>query len=274
MPTMAEIAAYWNRSPCNSNHSLIDLDDDPLAYSEQITARKLRMEPHLAAFARFPEWRDKQVLDLGCGIGTESLLFARHGAWVTGLDISKASAYIATRRAGAEGLMHRASFGVWDMERELLPEDQGAYDLVWAWGSVQHTPNPPAALYHAAQALKPGGELRLMVYHRLSTKALRLWLQDGCPWSFDRAVAHGSEAQPNCPVTHTYTRRSVRRLVEGAGLVVESVAVDHIFPWRGDAYGRHVYVKGFPWRWVPGWLFRRLERIMGWHLMVTARREG
>jgi len=266
------ITTYWSGQPCNSRHSLADIRTDPLRYSREVTERKMRVEPHLFRFAQVDRWDGKRVLDLGCGIGTEALAFARAGARVTGLDLSRASVDIALRRAGAEDLMDRVWFAAWDMEADPHPLDLEAFDLVWAWGSVHHTPNPAVAVWNAASCLKPGGELRLMVYHRFSTKALRLWARVGFPRDFDGAVALGSEARPGCPIAHTFTRWSVRRLVEGAGLRVESVAVDHIFPWQGDAYGRHEYVKALPWRYVPGWLFRRLERVMGWHLLVVARR--
>lgn len=272
--TMADVAAYWNRRPCNCQHSCLDPEVQPLAYSLQVKQRKFAVEPHLLDFADPVRWKGKRVLDLGCGIGTESLVFALNGAEVVGLDLSRASIDLAIRRATAEGLLGRCQFGVWNMEDRLPAGDRDAYDLVWAWGSVHHTPHPGRAVWNAANCLKPGGELRLMVYHRLSTKALRLWALAGFPRDFDAAVARHSEAQPDCPVTHTYTRRMARHLVEGPGLVVESVRVAHIFPWQGDPYGRHEYRKGLPWRWTPGWLFRLLERTMGWHLLVVGRREG
>jgi len=267
-----QVTAYWSARPCNSRHSRANIDAEPGRYHWEVSRRKGRVEPHLFRFAELDRWHGKQVLDLGCGIGTESLAFAASGAHVTGLDLSRASVDIAIKRAAAAGLLGRAMFYVADMEAEPLPDEWGSYDLVWAWGSVHHTPHPAIAVWNAAEYLASGGELRLMVYHRLSTKALRLWARAGFPRDFDAAVAKGSEAQPGCPITHTYTRSSARRLVEGAGLRVESIEVDHIFPWDGHAYGRHEYVKGWPWRWLPGWLFRRLERVLGWHLMVVARR--
>ena len=274
--TINDVALYWNQRPCNSRHSTASVDTAPGQYSYSVTQRKYFVEPHLWFFAhRHPApGEGTWVLDMGCGIGTESLMFARMGAQVTGLDISRESVKIAIKRAIAEKLNLRTQFGVWNMEDGPEYMDRGVYDLVWAWGSVHHTPNPETAMRQLVKYLKPGGELRMMVYHRLSTKALRLWATAGFPKDFDGAVARGSEAQPGCPITHTYTRRMARKLVGGAGLVVESVEVDHIFPYDGEAYGQHQLIKGRPWRWMPKWLFRRLERVLGWHLMIVARREG
>ena len=269
-----EVTSYWNQRPCNSRHSQVDIAADPLRYSQEVTDRKLAVEPHLLPFMAPWHWYGKRVLDLGCGIGTVAILYAHRGASVLGLDISRRSIEIAITRGMAEDLQGRLMFGVWNMEDRPQYLDQEAFDLVWAWGSVHHTPHPEVAMQRIAQYLKPGGELRLMVYHRLSTKALRLWVRAGFPKDFDAAVARGSEAEPGCPITHTYTRRTARRLVEGAGLAVKVMRVDHIFAWEGEAYGRGEFIKARPWRWMPRRMFRRLERLMGWHLMVVARREA
>lgn len=248
---MEQIAAYWDRRPCNVHHSDAS---DPLAYSREVTARKRFVEPHLWEFADFAAWKGKRVLNLGCGIGTESLEFARHGARVTAIDISGRSLGIASKRVDAEGLQVELLQA--NMEEVRL----GEFDLVWAWGSLHHTPDPSRALGHLE-----GGLLRVMVYHRFSTKGLRLWREAGFPADFDGAVALGSEAQVLCPLTRTYTRRGARRLLEGAGFRVRRLAVRHIFPWRVEDYRRGEYVRGWPWKLLPECC---LERVLGWHLLI------
>jgi SAM-dependent methyltransferase len=256
------IQAYWDRRPCNVRHSAAPAGS--LEYSREVTARKRRVEPHLWQFARFPDWRGKAVLDLGCGIGTEALEFSRYGAAVTALDLSARSLDIARARAKAENLAINFIYGNMD-EYQLVPFR--GFDLVWAWGSLHHTPDPLGALDNVRYYLKPNGTLRLMLYHRYATKALRLWLRAGCPRDFDAAVALGSEAQERCPLTRTYTRASARALVEGAGFRVTSMEVRHIFPWRVSEYVRGEYVRGWPWRVLPE---RWAERWLGWHLLVEA----
>ena len=248
---MGQITAYWDRRPCNVCHSDAT---DLLAYSREVTARKRFVEPHLWEFADFAAWEGKRVLNLGCGIGTELLEFARHGALVTGVDISGRSLNIASRRADIEGL-----------QMELLQANMeevrfGEFDLIWAWGSLHHTPDPSRVLK------RQGGLLRAMVYHRFSTKGLRLWREAGFPADFDAAVALGSEAQVRCPLTRTYTRRGARRLLEGAGFWVKRLMVRHIFPWRVEDYRRGEYVRGWP---LP--LERGLERVLGGHLLIEGR---
>jgi hypothetical protein len=96
----------------------------------------------------------------------------------------------------------------------------------------------------------------------------------GAFWRLDEAVARNSEAQTGCPVTYTYTRRSVRRLLATAGLAADNVFVDHIFPYRVADYVQYRYVKALPFRWLPSAAMRALERRLGWHLCVDARLAG
>lgn len=257
-----QIAAYWDRRPCNVRHS--DKPIGSLAYSVEVTARKRRVEPHLWDFADFPAWKGKRVLDLGCGIGTVALEFARHGATVTAIDLSERSLEIARKRAEVEKL----GIYFWHADMEAYKFEPDSFDLVWGWGSLHHTPAPWRALMHVSDCLKPGGSLRVMLYHRYASKALRLWFRAGCPSDFDAAVALGSEAQERCPLTRTYTRAGARALLHGTGFRVESLRVCHIFPWRVADYIKGDYKRGWPWKVIST---RGMECILGWHILIEAR---
>jgi len=137
------------------------------------------------------------------------------------------------------------------------------FDLIYSFGVLHHTPNPAQALEQLREYTHDGTRLKLMLYNRLSTKALRLALSGG--------IRRQSEAQTGCPVTWTYTKAQARTLVEGAGFKVERIQVAHIFPYQIEAYKRYEYVKAFPWNMMPKHLFQRLERLVGWHLLIDAR---
>ncbi len=63
----------------------------------------------------------KQVVDLGSGSGEVSLVAARLGATVTGLDIVPEMVEIARREAERAGLADRATFRVHDIVRDAVP---------------------------------------------------------------------------------------------------------------------------------------------------------
>jgi hypothetical protein len=85
----------------------------------------------------------------------------------------------------------------------------------------------------------------------------------------DEDVARHSEAQTGCPVTYTYTEKTLQRLL--AGLEVTRSFRAHIFPWQIEEYTRYNYKKTWYFRIMPKNIFRRLEKIAGWHLCAEAR---
>jgi 2-polyprenyl-3-methyl-5-hydroxy-6-metoxy-1,4-benzoquinol methylase len=79
----------------------------------------------------------KRVLDLACGEGGHSLLFAQAGADVLGIDGRQL--YVDRARFAAEmsGLSSKARFELGDM-RELSRDKLGTFDLVIASGILHH----------------------------------------------------------------------------------------------------------------------------------------
>lgn len=265
---------YWNCRPCNIRHSNAPIDS--LQFSREVTARKYAVEPHIKNFAQHPEWCGKRVLDLGCGIGTDSLEFARYGAMVTAVDFSQESIYILNNRAKVEGLNDHICEVTDDIEGLHRLDAAGlGFDLVWSFGVLHHTPNPQAALKAAHHRAKPDAELRFMVYHRYSWKALWILANYGGFrfWELKDLIRQYSEAQVGSPLTETYTRKEARKLAESAGWKVTRMQVAHIFPYRIKDYKEGRLVKEWYWRWMPRPLFALLEQLLGWHLLVWARKD-
>ncbi len=214
-------------------------------------------EPHIHGFAEFERWRGKSVLEIGCGIGTDSLNFARAGANLVAVDLSDESIRIARSRATAHNF--DIEFLQADVERlyKFLPMED--YGLIYCFGVLHHTPNPLLALQQIRLFAGPGTVLKVMVYHRWSWKAFRIWL------GLDQA-----EAQSGCPIARTYSLKAAKELIENAGFRVTEMRVDHIFPYAIPEYVNHEYKKVWSFRWMPHTLFRLLERTIGWHLLITA----
>jgi 2-polyprenyl-3-methyl-5-hydroxy-6-metoxy-1,4-benzoquinol methylase len=264
------VRQFWDQRPCNIRHSPREVGTRE--YFDEVEARKYFVEPHIPGFAQFDRWADKRVLEIGCGIGTDTINFARAGARVTAVDLSERSLDLARRRAVVCGLEDRITFVLADGEHLSSFVAPERYDLVYSFGVLHHTPHPERAIDEIRQHyLAPDGLLKLMLYHRFSWKVLGILLGEerGAFWRLGAAVARNSEAQTGCPVTYVYSRGDVRRLL--GGFHVLEMWVDHIFPYRVEDYVRYRYAKARPFRWLPAPAMRTLERTLGWHLCVTAR---
>ncbi len=265
-----QVRDYWDRRPCNIRHST--KPPGSREYFDEVEQRKYFVEPHIPRFAEFPHWQNKRVLEIGCGIGTDTMNFARQGAWGTAVDLSEKSLEMARKRAEVFGLTDRIRFchGSGEALDNILSAEP--YDLVYSFGVVHHTPHPERVLAQIRHHVRPGGTVKIMVYHRYSWKVFWILMTYGKArvWRLAEMVARHSEAETGCPVTYTYTKRELRDLLERHGFRVKHMHAEHIFPYRIRDYVQYRYVKEWYFRWIPAWLFHALERRFGWHLCVTA----
>lgn len=254
--TIETVAEYWNRRPCNLRHSPSEIGSRE--YFDEVERRKYLVEPHIPSFAQFPRWRGKRVLEIGCGIGTDAVNFARAGADYTGVELSEASLRLTRRRFEVFGLRGRlVQANAEELDNLAAPS---SFDLIYSFGVIHHTPRPEAVLRHARRLIRPDGELRVMIYARNSWKAAMI------DTGFDQP-----EAQAGCPIAFTYTRDEARALMQGADFEPISITQDHIFPYVVEKYVRYEYELQ-PWfSAMPQAMFRALEQRFGWHMLIVAR---
>jgi len=109
---------------------------DPLAlqrYSSRFLRRRFREEFRLRVAQ---DLRDKHVLDVGCGDGNNSVLLAKLGAHVTGIDISPKSIALAEKRAAISGVSDAVRFLCSPLETaEIQPH---SFDLIWGDSILHH----------------------------------------------------------------------------------------------------------------------------------------
>jgi 2-polyprenyl-3-methyl-5-hydroxy-6-metoxy-1,4-benzoquinol methylase len=271
MEKIDEVATYWNARPCNIRHSNKEVGTKE--YFDEVERRKYFVEPHIPSFAEFSRWKGKRVLEIGCGIGTDTINFARAGAIVTAVDLSKESLAIAKKRAEVFGLEKNISFYQANAEilSETIPPPQDSYDLIYSFGVIHHTPNPENAIKQIRKYMDKNTVLKIMLYNKLSWKVLWILLTEGKLkfWKLNELIAKNSEAQTGCPVTYTYTKNSVRKFL--SGFQISKSFYEHIFPYSIPEYKEYKYKKVWYFRIMPNFMFRILESLFGWHLCVEAK---
>ena len=200
---------FWDTSPCGT--SGLQRGKELRRFFESIEKRRYELEPFILDHAEFDKWRGKKILEVGCGTGTDLLQFLRAEVNAFGVDLSIHSVDLARKRLGLFGLNGRRVF-VGDAEH--LPFPENSFDLVYSWGVLHHTPDIARAIDEICRVLRPGGEARIMVYHRWSLVALRSYVRFGLlrgrPMrSLDDIMAVHQES----PGTKVYTQAQVRQLL-------------------------------------------------------------
>lgn len=101
----------------------------------------------------------RTVADIGCGTGTLSVLLARQGREVTGVDLS-ARMLAEAERKSAELPEHRPAFVQGDAVAPPLPP--AGFDVVLARHILFLLPEPAQVLGRWLELLRPGGVLVLI----------------------------------------------------------------------------------------------------------------
>ena len=136
-----KIKDYWNKRPCNINHS-----SDPRftkKYFNAVRKKKYFVEKHILSFANFKKYKGKNVLEIGCGIGTDAMEFIKNGAKYIGIDYSDKSVEIAKKRSEIFNLTKKNPKFIVDDCEELkkIKKLNKKFHLIYSFGVLHHTVN-------------------------------------------------------------------------------------------------------------------------------------
>ena len=174
MTTWAEHVAAWSNPPVD------DVGYMPASELFVMPDEELRGLVDRMRFTRYNgyrnyenRWRDvmgldslrgKEILDFGCGVGVEALELALAGNRVSLADIVPANLQLAGRVLTLFGQLPERSYLV-TSRRPLLSQMQPAQlDVFYCNGVLHHSRDPRVIMERAHELLRPGGEVRLMVY--------------------------------------------------------------------------------------------------------------
>jgi len=266
--SIEEVKEYWDARPCNIRHSKSPVGTRQ--YFDEVEKRKYFVEPHIPEFADFKKWAGKKVLEIGCGIGTDTINFARAGAQVSAIELSEKSLDLIRQRAKIYGLEDRIKLYCINAEELSKIVKVEPYDLIYSFGVIHHTPSPEKLIEEIEKYTKPGSVLKIMVYYRYSWKAFWILINygKGAFWKLKELIAKHSEAQTGSPITYTYSKGEAKELLKNFKII--KISVDHIFPYKISDYVKHKYTKVWYFSFLPKFFFRLLEKYFGWHLLITA----
>lgn len=254
----AEAVKCWTADPCGA----IDGDADPTIYARELVQARARYAPWMADTLGYTSARGLDVLDVGCGQGIDLIGFASAGAArVTGLDMTPRHVELARAHLAALDLASDVVAG----DAEQLPFADGSFDRVVSNGVLHHTPDIATALAEIRRVLRPGGDARLIVYHRDS---LHYWgeqvlvqgllKRQGVLRNVERSSVGAN------PLVTVYSRRQLGRLLRTAGFAEVELSVQQFDP--SDFAVTHRLR-----RLLTPAITDRIGRAAGWYLAARAR---
>jgi ubiquinone/menaquinone biosynthesis C-methylase UbiE len=249
------IARYWNARI----HDL-EMTTQPVGsreFFDELDAYRFDKLHYLPRLVDFAAYRGRTVLEVGCGIGTDLVRFARGGAIVTGVDLSSTAIDLARKNFALHGV-NASELRV--ANGEALPFADNSFDVVYGHGVVQYTADASRLVAECHRVLRPGGDAIFMVYNRIS------WLN-----ALSKLMKVPLEHE-DAPVLVKFSIAEFRRLLApfaDVRIVAERFPVKSRIHhgWKGVAF--NTFFVG-----VFNALPRSLVRRLGWHLMAFARKAG
>jgi ubiquinone/menaquinone biosynthesis C-methylase UbiE len=243
--TLDSVRNFWENH-VNNEYYTAKKRGSP-AYFGEIERRRYRSHYHLRRLFAQLQGSSGRLLEIGCGIGVDSIQLSRCGFHVTGLDLTDSAIEVARQFADTRGV--EVDFDVGNGEQ--LEFDDETFDAVYSFGVLHHTPAIESAVAEVRRVLKPGGTAYVMLYHRSSFvnlvhRLLRL------PYESPRHL------KDHCPVVYTFTKKTAAQLFEAFSDV--------------EIHADYPFTYGFRYLtfWVPDLVQRVLGRWVGWHLMIRA----
>jgi SAM-dependent methyltransferase len=262
-----QVHDFWNEAACGENLYL--QTTDVTGYINQ-SAERYRLEPFIVPFADFKAAKGKKVLEIGVGLGADHQRFAEAGAELYGIDLTERAVEHTKRRLALFGLSSTLAVG--DAERLEYPDQ--IFELVFSWGVLHHSPDTPKAIAEVYRVLEPGGQAKIMIYHKWSMIGLMLWLRyallAGRPWrSLSSIYAEHLESAG----TKAYSYAEAHQLFAHFTDVKISTPLTHGDLLESDVGQRHrgIALSLAKALW-PRRFIRRFMRSAGLFMLIEARR--
>jgi len=158
--------------------------------------------PSEEAYFLVNRWKGKDYksfLDLGCGLGRHSLLFAQNEFKVNAFDLSEEAVTNVRKRSIELGLSQNMVFVAGDMKE--LPYKDEFFDCILAYHVISHTDTQgiKQILRELTRVLRKGGE----VYITLCSKKAWSFQEAGYP-KYDENTVIKKEDGPEDGIPHFY----------------------------------------------------------------------
>ena len=175
----------------------------------------------------------KHLLEIGCGMGYDSLEFLKRGVKVTATDLTPNAVKMTLRHFEIAGVEAEA---VHTANALALPYDDNTFDAVWANGVLHATGDTERAISEARRVLKPGGRAIISHFYRKPS-----WM-----YALNRLGRENIEyKEEDPPINEFYTEEEILDMFKGYEIVEAVQEHYRALPVRRDGLKANLYKYGF-----------------------------
>jgi SAM-dependent methyltransferase len=260
------VRRFWNEKSCGEVYAH---GRDAREQFETQASERYLLEPYLHEFARFSEASEKDVLEIGIGMGADHVEWAKsRPRSLSGIDLTERAVSFTRERLALYGFQSSVQIS----DAENLPFVDNKFDIVYSYGVLHHTPNTARAISEVFRVLRPGGVAKVMIYHRYSIVGYMLWARyaflAGRPLrSLDDIYAEHLES----PGTKAFTLDEAQVMFGKFSEFEAEVKLSLGDLLEGAVGQKHNRAMVSTARAIwPRWLIRRVLRKHGLGLFITA----
>jgi 2-polyprenyl-3-methyl-5-hydroxy-6-metoxy-1,4-benzoquinol methylase len=276
----AESKGWWETNPMSYDwHRTLQAPEGTREFYDGIDRRFFTSSSFYCGKRPFEKWipfdqlKGKRVLEIGCGLGAHAELLSEAECNLTCIDLTEKGVANTRKRLNLRGL----HADVRQMDAEHMDFPDGEFDFVWSWGVIHHSADTERIVRNVSRVLKPGGEFRLMVYHRRSISGLYCLARGLFTGKFLKgmSVQQVLSYYSDGFLARFYTRRELRELLMHCGFSQVDTQVlgqkSELLPLSGKGVSGRV--KHALLRILPDGLAEQALSVAGYFLFAIARKK-
>jgi len=172
---------------------------------------------YIPQIAEFEYHYGEEVLEIGIGVGTDLVQFAKHGAIVSGIDLTENAIEMTKKNFELKGLKYKS---LQTGDAENLSFENNSFDLVYSFGVLHHTPHTDVAIKEIYRVLKDEGKAIVMLYARGWKHYFKRIFIHGIllgklfKYGYSRLINFQTEVYGSSPLTYVFTKREIKKLFQ------------------------------------------------------------
>jgi len=170
---------------------------------------------YIPTIAEFKYHNGEKVLEIGVGVGTDLVQFAKGGALVSGIDLTSNAIEVTKQNFKLNNLTYEY---LNSEDAENLPFIDQTFDYIYSFGVLHHTPNIDKAIKEIHRVLKNEGKVTIMLYARGWKHYFKRIFIHGIlggklfKYGYKKLINKQTEVHGNSPLTYILTKKEIKKI--------------------------------------------------------------